>query len=112
MKAWLQEHWEWLCAALFIAVTTSTVVGFKEGSRGTAIFVANAASAIMAIVLYPLLYKFGYGIEGVFLLGLFCGACGTSVFGVLIALRNLIDRRKDKLAGAIIDRVVPETKDP
>ncbi len=96
MRAWLQEHWEWLCAALFIAVTTSTVVGLKDGSKGTAIFVSNVASAIMALV---------------FLLGLFCGGCGMSMIGVVIALRNLIDRRKDKLAATIVDRVAPESKE-
>jgi hypothetical protein len=34
-----------------------------------------------------------------------CGAVGVAVFGVLVALSDAIDRRRGKLADAILDKV-------
>ena len=108
MHDWIALHWQGLAAAVFIAVATSTVIGFKDGSKGGAILVANAAAAIMAVVLYPFLGKWGYGDEFSPMLGLFCGACGIALFGVLISLAATIERRRARLAGVILDRVAPE----
>lgn len=107
MGHWLEENWSWVCATVFIAVLTSTTIGFKEGSKGGAIFVSNFAAAITGIALYAVLREYYSGFGFVCVLGMFCGACGLSVFGVLISLRNLIDRRRDRLAGVIMDRVAP-----
>lgn len=110
MRAWLEGQWDWLLAGIFIAIATSTVTGLQAGTKGGAIFVSNAASAIMALVLFPFLNKYGYGGEWVFLLGLFCGACGLALFRVLTAVSLSIDKRRERLADRIIDRVVPEDK--
>lgn len=110
MRAWLLEQWDLLLAAVFIAIATSTVIGFKDGAKGGAIFVSNTSAAIMAFVLSPILAKQGYSWEWIGVFGLICGACGASMFGVLTALSRAIDRRRDKLADSIIDRVVPEEK--
>lgn len=112
VRAWLADNLDWLAACVFLSVLTSTAIGLKQGSKGPAIFVSNLAAALMAIALYPLLEKWGYGGPFIGLLALFCGACGMAAFGVLIALSNIIDRRRDKLAGGLLDRVVPEAKDP
>ncbi len=112
MRTWLLEQWDWLLAGIFVAVATSTTIGLKDRTKGGALFVANSAAAIMALVLFPFLSKYGYGGEWVLLLGLFCGACGTALFGVLTALSSAIDRRRERLADRIIDRVVPEDKSP
>ncbi len=112
MRSWLDENWDWLLTGIFIAVATSTVIGFKDGAKGGAIFVANWSAAIMAIVTYPFLAKHGYGGEWVLVLGLFCGACGTAMFSVLTAVSAAIDKRREKLANKIIDRVAPEDSKP
>lgn len=111
MPSWLEAHWQWLCTAVFIAVATSTTIGFKDGSKGPAIFVSNAASAIMAACLYPFLAKWGYGGEFAPILGLFCGGCGMALFGVLISLGKTIEMRRNRLAGSLVDRVAPESKE-
>lgn len=111
MRDWLALQWDWLCAAVFIAMATSTTIGFKDGAKGGAIFVSNAASAILALVLYPFMERWGYNGPYVGLLGLFCGACGMAMFGVLISLSSQIDKRRVKLAGGIIDRVAPGSGD-
>ena len=111
MRAWLLEHWDWLCTAVFIAVSTSTTIGFKEGAKGAAILVSNTAAALSALALYPFLAKYGYGSEQVVLLGVFCGACGTALFGILIAVRGVVEKRRDRIANAIVSRVSPDTKD-
>jgi len=111
MRDWLTAQWEWLATAVFIAVITSTTIGFREGSKGGAIFVSNAASAILAMVIYPFLEKWGYNGPFVGLLGLFCGACGMAMFGVLISLSSQIDKRRVKLAEGLIDRVAPGSGD-
>lgn len=112
VKAWLDSNLEWLSAAVLLSILTSTAIGLKQGSKGPAIFVSNLAAALMAIALYPLLEKWGYAGPFVGLLALFCGACGMALFGVLIALSNMIDRRRDRIAGGLIDRVVPEAREP
>lgn len=112
MRAWLMDQWDWLLAAVFLAVATSSTIGMKDRTRGGALFFANCCAAIMALVSYPFLAKHGYGGEWVLLLGLVCGACGTAMFGVLTALSGAIDRRRERLADRIIDRVVPEDKGP
>lgn len=110
MRTWLAEQWDLLLAGVFIAIATSTVIGFKDGAKGGAIFVSNTSAAIMAFVLSPLLAKQGYSWEWIGIFGLVCGACGASMFGVLTALSKAIDRRRDNLANKIIDRVAPEDK--
>jgi hypothetical protein len=112
MRTWLTEQWDWLLAGVFIAIATSTVIGFKDGAKGGAIFVSNTAAAIMALVMFPFLSKHGYGSEWVGLLGLFCGGAGMALFGVLTAVSTAIDRRREKLADQIINRVAPEDKRP
>lgn len=111
MRAWLSDNLEWLASCVFIAVATSTTIGFREGSKGGAIALANFSSAILAIVLYPFLEKYGYTGPFVGILGLFCGACGVGVFSVLISLASTIERRRAKLAGQIVDRVAPGSGD-
>lgn len=112
MLEWLSPRWQWLAALIGLSMLTSTTIGLKQGSKGGAIFASNLASAMMSIALYPLADKYDYGGPFVGLLALFCGACGMAMFGVLIALSNLIERRKDKLAGTILDRVAPEAREP
>lgn len=110
MREWFSAQWDLLLAAIFIAIATSTVIGFKDGTKGGAIFVSNMAGALLASVLSPLLAKQGYSWEWIGIFGLLCGACGASMFGVLTALSRAIDRRRDKLADQIIDRVAPGDK--
>lgn len=112
MREWWAANGEWLLAAVFLSILTSTGIGLKQGSKGPAIFVSNLAAALLAIALYPLLEKWGYAGPFVGLLALFCGACGMAMFGVLIALAAMIDRRRDRIAGGLIDRVVPESREP
>lgn len=111
MRDWLFLQWDWLLSSIFIAVSTSTIIGFKDGTKGGAIAVSNFASAIVAIVLFPFLEKYGYGGPFSLLLGLFCGACGMATFSVLVSLSNMIERRRAKLAGVLLDRVAPGTGD-
>lgn len=112
MRAWLESNLDWLSAAVLLSILTSTGIGLKQGSKGPAIFTSNLAAAIMAVALYPLLQKWGYAGPFIGLLALFCGACGMACFGVLISLSNLIDRRRERIAGGLIDRVVPGSRDP
>lgn len=112
MRTWLQEHWDWLLAGIFISLATSTTIGLKDRTKGGALFAANCSASIMALVLYPFLAKYGYSGEWVLLLGLFCGACGTAMFGVLTSLSTVIDRRRERLAEGIVNRVAPEDKSP
>lgn len=112
MRDWLNANLDWLSACVLLSILTSTGIGLKQGSKGPAIFVSNLAAALMAIALYPLLEKWGYAGPFIGLLALFCGACGMAMFGVLIALSNMIDRRRDRIAGSLIDRVAPESRDP
>lgn len=112
VREWLAENLEWLASAVFLSIMTSTGIGLKQGSKGPAIFTSNLAAAVMALALYPLLQKWGYGGPFIGLLALFCGGCGLASFGVLIALSNIIDRRRDRIAGGLLDRVVPEAKEP
>lgn len=112
MKDWLADNLDWLVACVFLSVLTSTGIGLKQGSKGPAIFVSNLAAAVMAVCLYPILQKWGYAGPFVGLLALFCGACGMACFGVLISLATLIDRRRERIAGGLIDRVVPESREP
>lgn len=112
MRAWLETNLDWLSAAVLLSILTSTGIGLKQGSKGPAIFTSNLAAAIMAVALYPLLQQWGYAGPFIGLLALFCGACGMACFGVLISLSNLIDRRRERIAGGLIDRVVPESRDP
>lgn len=110
MGKWLSEQWDLLLAAVFIALATSTVIGFKDGAKGGAIFISNTAAAIMALVLSPLLAKQGYSWEWIGIFGVICGAGGASTFGLLTAISRAIDRRRDNLADKIVDRVVPGDK--
>lgn len=110
MSAWLSSHGDWLFASVFIALITSTTIGFRSGSKGGAILTSNASAAVMSIVIYPFLQRWGYADEFSLLLGLVCGACGYAMFGVLIALSDTIDRRRSKIADSVLDRVAPETK--
>lgn len=112
MKTWLHENWDWLLAGVFIALSTSTTIGLKERTKGGALLAANCSAAILALVLYPFLAKYGYSGEWVLLLGLFCGGCGTAMFGVLTSLSSVIDRRRERLAESIVNRVAPEDKSP
>lgn len=112
MTEWLSTRWQWLVALVFMSALTSTTIGLKQGARGGAIFASNLASSITALAIYPLADKYGYGGPFVGLLALFCGACGMALFGVLIALSNLIERRKDRLAGSLLDRVAPDAREP
>lgn len=112
MRAWLETNGDWLLACVFLSILTSTGIGLKQGTKGPAIFTSNLAAAIMAITLYPFLEKWGYAGPFVGVLALFCGACGAACFGVLIALAGMIDRRRERIAGGLIDRVIPESREP
>lgn len=112
MREWLNANSEWLGVCVVLSVLTSTAIGLKQGTKGPAIFTSNLTAAIMAIALYPLLEKWGYAGPFVGLLALFCGACGMSLFAVLISLSGLIDRRRERIAGGLIDRVIPEAREP
>ena len=111
MRDWLYEHWDWLCAGLFLSLATSTAVGVKEGTKGGALFVSHTSAAVMFFVCYPFISKNGLSGEWAGLLAIGCGVCGTAMFNVLISLRNLIDRRRDKLAGLVANKVLPGAGD-
>lgn len=111
MRDWLDKNWDWLVALVFLSVATSTAIGLKEGSKGGAIFVSNLTAALVAVALYPFLEKFGYAGPFIGILALFCGACGVAMFGVLTSLSDLITRRRERLAGSVLDRIAPEAKD-
>lgn len=111
MRDWLDKNWDWLVALVFLSVATSTAIGLKEGSKGGAIFVSNLTAALVAVALYPFLEIFGYAKTSIGILALFCGGCGVAMFKVLISLSDLIDRRRERLADSVLNRIVPDAKD-
>ena len=104
MKAWLEANWDYLSVALFLALVTSTVIGLRRGTKGGALFVSNSSAAIVAVAFYPVVESFNYK-HYTLLYGMICGAVGVAVFGVLVALSDSIDRRREKLADDIVDKV-------
>lgn len=104
MKAWLEANWDYLSVALFLSLVTSTVIGLRRGTKGGALFVANSSAAIVAVAFYPVVESFSYK-HYTLLYGMICGAVGVAVFGVLVALSDSIDRRREKLADDIVDKV-------
>lgn len=111
MRAWLETNFEWLATGIFIALVTSTIIGFKEGSKGAAILLSNASSATIALVFYPFLEKYDYAGPFVLLFGMVCGGCGTAVFGVVVSLGTVIERRKKRIAESLVDRAAPGSGD-
>ncbi len=111
MIEWLDKNLQWLATGIFVALVTSTIIGFKEGSRGAAILLSNASSATIALVFYPFLEKYDFAGPFVLLFGMICGGCGTAVFGVVVTLGATLERRKQKIADRMLDRVVPDTGD-
>ena len=109
MTKWLLdgERWEWLLAMVFVSICTSTAIGLRQGSKGGAIFVSNLTAALSALALYPFVEKWGFSGPFVLPLALVCGACGLAMFGVLISLSDIITRRRERLAGNLLDRVLP-----
>jgi hypothetical protein len=107
MQHWIEANWDWLMTGVFLAVATSTTIGLRRGTKGGALFVSNSSSAIVAVAFFPFLERYGYSGQFVFLYGMVCGAVGVAVFGVLVSLSDAIDRRREKIADNIIDRVTP-----
>lgn len=111
LMAYLIKKGDWLVALIVVAIFTSTAIGLKDRATGGAIFVSNLTASLTAIAAYPFVEKWGYGGPMVFALGLLCGACGLAAFGVLTALSTMITRRREKIAGGLIDRVIPGTEE-
>ena len=111
LTAWLQRAGDWLAAMVVVSILTSTAISMKDKATGGAIFVSNLTAALTAIAAYPFLERWGYGGAAVFLAALVCGGCGVAAFGLLTALRDVITRRRDRIAGSIVDRVLPGTED-
>ncbi len=111
MKAWLENSFEWLAAGIFVAMVTSTIIGLKEGSKGAAILLSNASSATIALVFFPFLEKYDFAGPFVLLFGMICGGCGTAVFGVVVTLGATLEKRRQRIADKMLDRVVPDSGD-
>lgn len=108
LLAWLVRKGDWLVALLVVSIFTSTAIGLKDRATGGAILVSNITAALTALAGYPVLEKWGYGGPWVFAFGLLSGACGLAAFGVLTTLRDVITRRRERIANQLIDRVLPE----
>lgn len=104
MREWIEASWDYLSVAFFVALITSTTIGLRRGTRGGALLVANLSSVVVALAFYPFVEKYDYRVFTP-LYGMLCGAVGVSVFGVLVALSDAIDRRRDKIADDIVDKV-------
>lgn len=111
MRSWLELNLEWLGTGIFIALVTSTIIGLKEGSKGAAILLSNASSATIAVVFYPFLEKYDFAGPFVLLFGMVCGGCGTAVFGVVVALGTVIEKRRLRIAEKFADKVAPGSGD-
>lgn len=108
---WLVRKGDWLAALIVVAIFTSTAIGLKDRATGGAIAVSNLTASLTAVAAYPFLERWGYGGPFVLALGLLAGACGIAAFGVLTSLRDMITRRREKIAGNILDRVAPAAED-
>jgi hypothetical protein len=112
MLPWITAHLDWLLTAVFVAGLTAAVVAIRDGVRGSSVFLGIASSSVVTVALYPVADKFGYAGPFALLLGLLCGVGHLALFQLLLTLRDAIIRRAPRIGNTLIDKVLPESKEP
>ncbi len=79
------------------------IYGPESSGKTTLTLHAIASSATIALVFYPFLEKYDYAGPFVLLFGMVCGGMGTAVFGVVVMLGEVLDRRKRRIAEKLLD---------
>lgn len=88
-----------------VAGGVGTVASFADKLTGFAIFVSISASAMLALLGWPILLQFGYGGLGFSMAyALVCGVGGMTLLLLLIGIIRRFYSRKDNIADNILAR--------
>ena len=107
LRDWLAQHWDDLCATVFMAVVVAALVGFFKRSTGMAVFISCTAATMLVLMVFPWATELGYGWDRtVPILGPASGLCAVALFKIAIKFAERLEARDTELADKIINKGV------
>lgn len=105
LREWLSANSDDLMATVFFSVCIAALVGFRRRSKGAAIFLGGIMSAMVALVVYPVVTSFGYDWRvGVSVVAPLSGACSWALFGILMKISDRLEARDVEIADSLINK--------